>query len=391
MPTELSVDWQAEKEKIRQLALEEIGIDIVGFATADDFTYMKDSLEEQKKLGHTTGFEHKIIEERLYPESLLDGAQSIISIGLAYPSKPLYSDEAKKGERRGQFAKASWGRDYHFILEEHLAHLAEKLEALYPNFEYKSMVDTGELMDVVVAYRAGLGFIGKNGLLINEKYGSYLYLGEMITNLPLPPDKIVANGCGDCSRCLDYCPTGALLGDGRMNATICLSYLTQTKDYIPEKYRKRLSNQLYGCDICQDVCPYNKGIDVHHHPEMEAVKEEVNPELKPILSLSNREFKEKFGHLAGAWRGKKPLQRNAINALANYRDRTAIPLLLDIMENDPRPMIRGTAADAISKIQREYNEELIDFFEDCLAGEDEQETIKEISQALERLREKKRR
>lgn len=156
-----------------------------------------------------------------------------------------------------------------------------------------------------------------NGLLITEEFGSFVYLGEVTTNIQFEPDEPVPNGCGDCTRCITGCPTGALLGDGRMNAQKCLSYQTQTKGMMPEEYRKKMRNVIYGCDICQLVCPYNKGKDFHFHEEMEPKIEEVYPKLAPLLTISNKEFKQQFGHLAGSWRGKKPLQRNALIALAN--------------------------------------------------------------------------
>ena len=133
-------------------------------------------------------------------------------------------------------------------------------------------------------------------------------------------------------RCITACPPSALLGDGRINGRVCLSYQTQTKGYMKEKYRRQITHVIYGCDICQLVCPYNQGIDSHIHPEMEPTMEEVQPALKPLLTISNKDFKEQFGHMAGSWRGKKPLQRNAIIALANYRDQTALPQLIEVME-----------------------------------------------------------
>lgn len=390
------IDWQQEKEIVRQIATEEIGMDLVGFTTAEDFTNMRAGLKAQKKAGHTTGFEHKIIEERLYPQQLLPGAKSIISIALAYPSTPLYEKKQIRGERRGQFARASWGEDYHSILQRYMTDLIHRLAQRYPNFECKMMVDTGELSDVAVANRAGLGFIGRNGLLINKKFGSWLYLGEIITNIPFTKDEQVDYGCGECTRCVTFCPTGALLGDGSINGPVCLSYITQTKNYVDKQFRDKIGHQIYGCDICQQVCPYNHGIDFHRHPEMEPVHDTAEPELHAMLFMSNSEFKEKFGLLAGAWRGKKPLQRNAILALANYRDRTAIPLLLEIMEKDPRPVIRGTAAYAVAKIEKRHNKLLLTFIAERIAAEQarekpDPETIQEMERAYETLNEKRKR
>ncbi len=212
------------------------------------------------------------------------------------------------------------------------------------------MVDTGELSDRAVAERAGIGFSGKNTMTITEEFGSWVYLGEMITDLNLEPDEPVEEGCGDCNICVDACPTGALIEGGQLNANKCIAFLTQTKGFLPDEYRTKLGNRLYGCDTCQLVCPKNKGKDFHHHPELEPDPEMVKPKLIPLLTMSNREFKTQFGQAAGSWRGKKPIQRNAILALAHYKDETAIDTLVEVMKKDPRPVIRGTSAWALGKI-----------------------------------------
>lgn len=369
-------------------ACESIGIDKIGFTTAEPFEYMVEPILEQHAKGHTTGFEHRVLEERIYPDKIFDKPQAILSICLAYPSKPLEKPERVKGERRGAFARASWGVDYHDILREKMDQLIAFMQEKVPEARFKPMVDTGELIDPVVAQRAGVGFIGRHGLLITEEFGSYVYLGEIITDIPFPPDTPGVFGCGECTRCVQYCPTGAILGNGQLNPIVCLSYQTQTKGMMPPEYRKKISHVIYGCDICQQVCPYNAGKDSHFHPEMEPQPERETPLLKPLLTISNKEFKERFGTLAGSWRGKKPIQRNAIIALANYRDRSAIPELLRVMETDPRPVIRGTAGWALGEIVREANEELLDFFRERIAAEEDQEARAEMEMALAKLEEK---
>ncbi|MGX7108155.1 tRNA epoxyqueuosine(34) reductase QueG [Facklamia miroungae] len=371
--------------------MEEFAIDKIGFASAEPFVHFEDSLREQKAKGFTTGFEHPIIEERIYPEKIFEGAQSIISIALAYPSRMDNNLPYNKEERRGSFARASWGEDYHHILSDRMQRIINFIKNEIPDARFKPMVDTGELMDVVVAERAGLGFIGRNGLLVTKEFGSYVYLGEIITNIPFAPDSKVDYGCGDCNRCITACPTQALLGDGRMNAQRCLSYQTQTKGHLAEEFRRKITHVIYGCDICQMTCPYNKGIDFHNHLEMEPNPEHVTPVLKDMLNLSNKEFKKQFGHLAGSWRGKKPLQRNAIIALANYRDQTALTYLLDLIENDPRPVIRASAAYAVSVIQREKNPSMVDLIQQQLQRESDPETIEEMQDAIDRLQSKKNR
>lgn len=383
------MDYIKIKNMIKTKAYE-IGIDKIGFAHAEPFYELEKSIKKQHQKNHQSGFEHKILEERIYPDKIFPNPKSIISIALAYPSEIQNAPKRVRGERRGEFARASWGKDYHFILREHMEKLVNYMKDLLGEEAlFKPMVDTGELIDVAVAARAGIGFIGKNGLLITKEFGSYVYLGEIITNIPFDPDPLVDYGCGDCRRCIDGCPTQALLGNGEMNAKKCLSYQTQTKNYMPEKYRRRMGKVIYGCDICQIVCPYNQGIDFHLHEEMEPEYEKVKPGLEPMLTISNREFRDEFGEMAGSWRGKKPLQRNAIIALANYRDRSAIPTLLGLIEKDPRPMIRGTSAWAISQIMaRNPNQELILFLEEALEKEDDRETIEEFEMAINKLEKK---
>lgn len=369
------------KEEIIQ-ASRDIGIDKIGFASAKPFSHLAESLQEQRERGHVTGFEHPDLAERLYPEKIFVEPRSIISVALAYPTKIHEEKPAGKG-KRGQFARASWGLDYHTILRDKLAQLIAVIkERTDETVDFKPMVDTGELIDVAVAQRAGLGFIGRNGLLITPEFGSYVYLGEIITNIPFEPDEPLAQQCGTCTRCLDFCPTSALLGDGRMNAQRCLSYQTQTKGMMPEAYRKKIRTVIYGCDICQQVCPFNRGKDFHFHPDMEPRYNEVMPELQPLLTISNKEFKERFGHLAGSWRGKKPLQRNAIIALANSHDRTAISELLKLLTEDPRPVIRGTAAWALGQLVKEPNAELRAFFATCLVEETAAEVVAELEGVL---------
>ncbi|MET1240448.1 tRNA epoxyqueuosine(34) reductase QueG, partial [Enterococcus faecalis] len=242
------------KEKIIQES-QRLGIDKIGFTHAEPFIELEDSLHEQRERGYNSGFEHQNVEERIYPEKTFEHPKSIISIALAYPTKA--QGKMPRDEKRGQFARASWGIDYHHILQDRLQKLIAFIEeqaateAEKEHWRFRPQVDTGEYVDTAVAQRAGLGFIGKNGLLITEEFGSFVYLGEVTTNIQFEPDEPVPNGCGDCTRCITGCPTGALLGDGRMNAQKCLSYQTQTKGMMPEEYRKKMRNVIYGCDICQ--------------------------------------------------------------------------------------------------------------------------------------------
>ena len=344
------------KEEIINLA-KEIGISKIGFTTADDFDYLEKSLRLAVDEGRNSGFEHKNIEERIKPKLSLASAKTIISIAVAYPHK-LKQQPQKTAYKRGKFTPNSWGLDYHYVLQDKLDRLAKGIEELTADFEYKGMVDTGALVDTAVAQRAGIGFIGKNGLVISKEFGSYMFLGELITNLDIEPDQPVDYGCGDCNRCVTACPTSCLIGDGSMNAKRCLSFQTQDKGVMDLEFRKKIKTVIYGCDICQICCPYNKGLD---NPLATEIDPELShPELLPFLELSNGQFKEKFGHVAGSWRGKNILQRNAIIALANANDRSAIPKMLEIIDKGQNPIHVATAIWALSQLVREVHPEMIE-------------------------------
>lgn len=358
----------------------EIGIDKIGFASADVFTEFKERLRRQQELNYQSGFEKGTIEERTEPERLLPGAKSIISIALAYPSRIQDPPKSTKEDRRGIFARASWGTDYHVILRERLAKLSAFIKEKFPDAEDKLMVDTGELSDKAVAERAGIGFSGKNTLIITPEFGSFVYLGELITNIPFIPDTPIEDGCGDCRICLDACPTGALVEGGQLNAQRCLAFLTQTKDFLPDEFRTKIGTRVYGCDTCQAVCPWNRRIDFHLHQEFEPEPEVAKPKLKPMLRMSNRAIREKFGHVAGFWRGKNPLQRNAMIGLAHYKDETAIDELIAVMNDDVRPMIRGTAAWSLGKIGTEKAFEAIEM---AMEKEKDEQVLFEMQKGLE--------
>ena len=344
------------KEEIINLA-KKIGISKIGFTTADDFDYLEKSLRLAVEEGRNSGFEHKNIEERIKPKLSLASAKTIISIAVAYPHK-LKQQPQKTAYKRGKFTPNSWGLDYHYVLQDKLDRLAKGIEELTADFEYKGMVDTGALVDTAVAQRAGIGFIGKNGLVISKEFGSYMFLGELITNLDIEPDQPVDYGCGDCNRCVTACPTSCLIGDGSMNAKRCLSFQTQDKGVMDLEFRKKIKTVIYGCDICQICCPYNKGLD---NPLATEIDPDLShPELLPFLELSNGQFKEQFGHVAGSWRGKNILQRNAIIALANANDRSAIPKMLEIIDKGQNPIHVSTAIWALSQLVREVHPEMIE-------------------------------
>ncbi|MWC29964.1 tRNA epoxyqueuosine(34) reductase QueG [Paenibacillus sp. MMS18-CY102] len=375
------LDWHVLKADLK-LAAASLGIDDIGIAAADPFIELKDRLIQHREMGRESGFEEPDLDKRTDPSLLFDRPKSIIAIAVAYPSKLPDPPKSEPGARRGIFARASWGIDYHTALRGRLAKLEEWLYARVPGVRLESMVDTGALSDRAVAERAGIGWSGHNCSIISPKLGSWIYLGEMITNLPLPPDTPVTESCGECTKCIDACPTGALVGPGQLDSGKCISFLTQTKGMLSDEYMRKIGNRLYGCDTCQIVCPENRGKNWTHHPELQPEPEQAKPLLLPLLKIGNREFKEQFGTISGAWRGKKPIQRNAIIGLGNFREQSAVPALIGVLHSDPRPVMRGTAAWALGRIGGDAAEEAL---RQAQAVETDAEATAEIARAMTAL------
>lgn len=376
--------WQRLKETIQRYAAE-IGIDKIGFTSAEPFLELKDRLIVHREKGYESGFEEKDIDKRVYPELTLEGARSIIAIAIAYPSKMTNFPKSEPEAYRGILARSAWGLDYHHVLRDKLNRLADFIQELEPDARLESMVDTGVLSDRAVAERAGIGWVGKNCSIITPEFGSYVYLGEMITNLPFPSDQPIEDQCGDCTLCLDTCPTQALVQGGQLNSQRCVAFLTQVKNEIPEEFREKIGNRLYGCDTCQTICPKNKGMNFTHHPETLPDPELVKPLLKPLLTIGNKEFKARFGTSSAAWRGKKPIQRNAILGLAHFKDKSAIPDLIELLHKDTRPVIRGTSAWALGRIGGELAMEALEL---AYQKEQDESVLSEIQKAINKLESK---
>lgn len=322
----------------------EVGIDICGFTDGLPLYNLKDYLLYREEKSIKTEFEENDIDKRIYPRITMPNCKSIIVLGISYN---VDYDEKPEYPLRGKLSKSSWGIDYHVVLKQKIELLIEEIKKQV-HFEYKYFVDTGPLLDREMARKAGIGYYGKNCSIINEEYGSFIFLGYILTDLDLEFSEEVSNKCGDCDLCLRACPTGALEGQGKFNPKKCISYLTQTKDNIPNSLREKMGIKIYGCDTCQLVCPKNNGVKKSSH-------EEFIPEahgyinIEELLSMSNREFKKKYGSMAGSWRGKTILKRNAIIALGNMKKIENIHLLIPELR-DSNPIIREYAEWAIVNI-----------------------------------------
>ncbi|EOC99898.1 tRNA epoxyqueuosine(34) reductase QueG [Caldisalinibacter kiritimatiensis] len=350
-----------------------IGIDIIGFTDAEPFDEVKEFLIQRKEKGFHTEFEEEDLEKRYNPKLHLPSAKSIIVIGLSYNV-----DFKLKRDNKlvGRLSKSSWGIDYHKVVKEKIQLLVEEIRKII-DFDYKAFVDTGPLIDRYIAEKSGIGWYGKNCSIINDEFGSFIFLGYILTDLDLQKDNSLKSKCEDCRLCIDACPTNAIQEDYKINATRCVSYLTQTKKRIPYELRDKMGVKIYGCDTCQLVCPKNKNVKKGQIKEFIPHKTSGYLDLLELLKISNKEFKKKYGHISGSWRGKNILKRNAIIALGNIGDKKYLDLI-EKQLNDPSPMIREYAAWAILKIDIKRGKEL-------LKQRLQLEKDKEVKEELEKL------
>jgi epoxyqueuosine reductase len=291
------------------------------------------------------------VERRRHPQIILPGLQSIISVGLAYSSwqiPPLIADDPS----RGRISNYAWGVDYHEVMSPRLEELADWLRDLDPGIRSRVYVDTGAVLERDHAETAGLGFTGKNTMLIAPRSGSWFFLGEILTTLTLPPTPPAAMpSCGSCHQCLDACPTGAFPAPYELDARRCISYLTiELKGWIPRDLRPLMGNWIYGCDICQEVCPFNRFAEPSSEPVfLPADINSIMPPLLDILMMDEVAFNTRFENspIKRIKRGR--LLRNACVAAGNWGDKSAVPALAKLLQ-DPDPILRGHAAWALHQV-----------------------------------------
>ena len=348
----------------------DIGIDLIGFTDIGPFDDLRQILKERKREGKLSGFEENNIELRTDPKKTLQSAKSIIVIAMSYYTNRKKLKESGNPRFYGKLARIAWGKDYHIVLMDKLEKLAEFITKKYDGFEYKSFVDTGPLVDRYLANRAGIGFYGYNSVIINENFGSWIFLGYMITNITLKKDRSWKDkNCLECNLCIEHCPTSAIEGPYKFDANKCLSNILQQKKPVSEEVLPIIGNRIYGCDVCQNVCPHNIGIKEATAKEFIPTKLSSNVDLIQLLQASNKEFDFLFKENASGWIGKKILQRNAIIALGNSKDRDAIPYLKPLLK-DIRPEIRKMVIWALYNIDSKTTVELISNIKDSEKDED---------------------
>lgn len=344
---------QALKEKARQL-----GFTLAGLTTPTEpehFAIFQHWLSAGRQGEMAYLSDGTALERRADPRKILPECRSILVLGIPYFNPTSRAAPAEKSAH-GRVAAYAWGEDYHLILPERLqalvAFLEEQTGRPIPNRWY---TDTGPILERDLAARAGLGWIGKNTCLINPERGSYFLLAEILLGIDLPADEpFTSDHCGTCTRCIDACPTDCILPDRTIDARRCISYLTiENKAEIPEDLRAPSGNWIFGCDICQMVCPWNiRFAPQDGDPAFAPGPEIAAPALADDLTLTPQQFNKKFKDSAVKRAKRRGYLRNAIVAAANSGQSILLPVLKSAL-NDEEPLIREHAEWAIKQLEKE--------------------------------------
>ena len=348
-------------DKIKAQA-HELGFDLVGITNAEPSVF-----QEEYRRWAERGFAGEMhyltrdMERRFDPRALLPDARSMVVVGMNY-----YAEEGQgtpcDDAARGIFARYARGDDYHDVMGERLKSLLHFIQKeTDERTNGRVYVDTGPILEREAARRAGLGWFGKNTMLINTRRGSYFFLGEILLNIELDADTPAVGGCGSCRKCLDACPTNAIIAPFEIDARRCLSYLTiEQKGAIPDEFAPALSAsgpRIYGCDICQEVCPFNRPASSAPHPTLSATTEAAyqpreitaNKSLIDLLLLSPEEFRTAFKGSAVKRAKRRGLLRNAAAALGAHDDPEAVAALTHALD-DPEPLVREQATASLRRI-----------------------------------------
>jgi epoxyqueuosine reductase len=310
----------------------------IGAGHAGDMKY----LESKDDSGHL---------KRASVTNTFPWARSVVVCAINYNTSPPYSVKEHKSNE-GWISRYAWGKeDYHDAVLRRLRLVEDALRAAAPEVITRCYVDTGPIVERVYAKYAGIGWIGKNTCILNQQLGSWLFLGVILTSLSLPPDLPAADRCGTCTRCIDACPTNAFIGPHELDATRCISYLTiEKRGSIPDDLREGTGRHVFGCDICQDVCPWNRKSPVTRATEFQPRAGLVNPALDWLANMTDEEFREKFRGSAIKRAKRSGLRRNAVIAIGNSGDQEFVPTLENLKADDD-PMVAESAQWALAKLQ----------------------------------------
>lgn len=292
----------------------ELGFDICGIAAARPLNEREEILKNWCSAGMNDCMNYlsKDFEKRINPNYLVPGAKSLIVTGLSY-----YTDKKQKEPDVPVLSRYAYGESYHTVIKKKLNKLLSYVQTLYPETEGRTFVDSAPLLEKAWAAEAGLGWQGKHSVVINKEIGSFFFIGTLILTTELEYDNpFKEEYCGDCRLCIDSCPTMAINDNRTIDARKCIANLTiENRGPIPEELIPRLGSRVYGCDICQEVCPWNKGAKVHHTPEFDLPEEVLNMTKEDWLNLSKDKFKRLFRGTALERRKYEPFMRNVTDVI----------------------------------------------------------------------------
>jgi epoxyqueuosine reductase len=338
-----------------KLAATAAGFELAGIAPAVDFP---DSSHFAEWIAAGHAGEMKYLESRDQAGNLkraslqatFPWARSVIVCAINYNTAQPYSTEAGD-PKRGWIARYAWSQqDYHDAVLRRLRSVESSVRGALEAVETRCYVDTGPVVERIYAKYAGVGWTGKNTCMIHQKLGSWLYLGVILTSLDLQPDTPAPDRCGSCTRCIDACPTDALIATYQLDANKCISYLTiEKRGVIPEKMRDGMGQQVFGCDICQDVCPWNRKAPATAAPEFQPRAGLVNPALLWLAEMAAPEFQERFRGSPVKRTGRSGLRRNAVIAMGNSADPAFVPPLQKLA-GDEDPVVAEAARWAEKKL-----------------------------------------
>ena len=369
----------SRERKIKDLALS-IGFDRVGITDAAPFVRDEKAAARRVRDGLMDGlawYTEERVRRMNRPKTLLDGARSVISLAMSYKTTepPTASDVP-----RGRVARYAWGRDYHSLIKARVRRFIRELpDAVGEPVRARHFVDDGPMNDRAAAERAGVGWFGKNTNILTPTLGSWAFLAEVITNLDLRADAPLKKTCGECARCIPACPTGAIVAPYVIDNRRCISFLTiELRGAIPRELRPLVGDWVFGCDLCQDVCPVNRKAAVSREAEFGKRHDFDAPALIPLLSLDEDGFRRRFEGSPIRRAKLSGLRRNACVALGNIGDRAAIPALSAALRSDDA-IVRAHAAWALGRIGGETAKTAL---KSALANERDPAARDEITAAL---------
>jgi epoxyqueuosine reductase len=328
----------------------ELGFSKIGIGRAEELDH-RNGLEEwlaQGRHGEMLWMGRNP-EKRVDPRKVLTEARSVISLAVNYYTPFRHSGQPE----HGKISRYAWGRDYHLTLKQNLKELAEWIAEREPTVVGLYYSDTGPVMDKAWAHKAGVGWIGKHSNLITRELGSWVFLAEMLLNLKLDYDQEARNYCGTCHRCIDACPTGAIVAPYVVDARLCISYLTiELRGPIPRELRPLVGTRIFGCDDCQDACPWNRFAQPTSEKDFYPDEGNHAPVLVELMRMTESEFKERFRFSPIKRARYAGFLRNVAVALGNSRDARAVPALAEALRH-PESLVRGHAAWALGQIKGE--------------------------------------